>query len=74
MSDDRIKELQEFADDFKQKLKDAKERYENSLSKSMEEEEIQKIEQAKYYNLKNSPKIIKHKHLNVNNILYITKI
>ena len=64
MSDDRIKELQEFTDDFKQKLKDAKERYENSLSKSMEYEEIQRQEKSKNYN--NSPKRIKLKHLNVN--------
>ena len=69
MSDDRIKELQDFTDDFKRKLKDAKERYENSLSRSMENKDIQRIRQSKYNNMNNSPKKIKHKHMNVNNIL-----
>ena len=38
MSDDRIKELQDFAEDFKRKLRYAKEKYENSLTKSMDDE------------------------------------
>ena len=68
MSENRIKELQDFADDFKQKLKVAKEKYENSLSKSMEDEEYLDNDQSKNYKTNISPKIIKNKNINVNNI------
>ena len=63
MSEDRIKELQDFSDDFKRRLKHAKERYEHSLSKTNELEKSQKKENSNIFNVINkSHKIIKHKH------------
>jgi predicted RNase H-like nuclease (RuvC/YqgF family) len=53
MSDDRIKELQDFANDFKRRLKNAKEKYELSLSKSIEIENSQKKEESINYKLIN---------------------
>lgn len=64
MSDDRIKELQDFAEDFKKKLRYAKEKYENSLTKSMDEEYLNAKELPKsdtYINT--SPKRLKHKQV-----------
>ena len=52
MSDDRMKELQDFAEDFKKKLRYAKEKYENSLTKSMDDEFLKAKEQSRQ-NLKN---------------------
>lgn len=51
MSEDRIKELQDFADDFKKRLRYAKEKYENSLSKSIDLENSKKKEESENYNL-----------------------
>lgn len=69
MSEDRIKELQEFSDDFKRRLKHAKERYEHSLSKSNELDNSQQKGSSNIYNLINkSHRIIKHKHRYVNYI------
>lgn len=73
MTEERIKELQEFVDDFKLKLKDAKDRYESNKSKTIEEGEE---EEKKAVNLKNvfsqntSPRKVKHKILDVT-IYYI---
>ena len=54
MSEDRVKELQEFADDFKQRLKEAKERYERTLSKTMDVENEQNTPKTKGYKLINN--------------------
>ena len=70
MSEDRIKELQEFSDNFKKRLRHAKERYEQSLSKSNELENSQKKESPKIFNVINkSHRNIKHKHRYVKYIL-----
>ena len=64
MSDDRIKELQDFAEDFKKKLRYAKEKYENSLTKSMDDELLQAKGQPRsdvYINT--SPRRLKHKQV-----------
>jgi hypothetical protein len=67
MSEDRIKELQDFSDDFKRRLKHAKERYEKSLSKSSELDNSQKKENSNNFNVINkSHRIIKHKNRYVN--------
>ena len=68
MSEDRVKELQEFADDFKQKLKEAKERYERTLSKTMDVENEQNTPKTKGYKLiNNNYKKLKNKNRYVNN-------
>ena len=59
MSEDRIKELQDFAKDFKKKLKYAKERYEQTLSKSLEIEGSPKKLQSNNFNLINKTHKIK---------------
>ena len=71
MSEDRIKELQDFAEDFKKKLKYAKERYEQTLSKSLEIEDSPKKLQSNNFNLINKTHKIKNRHRYVNNIIYI---
>lgn len=71
MSEDRIKELQEFADDFKRRLRNAKEIYEQSSSKSIDLEESNKMEQPNNQILINkSQRIMKQKHKFVNNIFF----
>lgn len=59
MSEDRIKELQDFADDFKKRLRYAKEKYENSLSKSIDLENSKKKEESENYNLINKSQMLK---------------
>ena len=59
MSEDRIKELQDFADDFKKRLRYAKEKYENSLSKSIDLENSKKKEESENYNLINKSQRLK---------------
>ncbi len=59
MSEDRIKELQGFADDFKKRLRYAKEKYENSLSKSIDLENSKKKEESENYNLINKSQRLK---------------
>ena len=71
MSEDRIKELQDFAEDFKKKLKYAKERYEQTQSKSLEIEDSPKKLQSNNFNLINKTHKIKNRHRYVNNIIYI---
>ena len=69
MSEDRIKELQNFADDFKRRLRNAKERYEQSPSNSLDLEENNKIDQPNNKTLINkSHRKMKHKLKFVNNI------
>ena len=66
MSEERIKELQEFVDDFKLKLKNAKEKYELSKSRIIEDEEEKKLTNIRNNNSQNtSPRRIKHKMLKV---------
>ncbi len=64
MSDDRIKELQDFAEDFKRKLRYAKEKYENSLTKSMDDELLKAKDQpgSDVY-INTSPKRLRHKQV-----------
>lgn len=59
MSEDRIKELQDFADDFKKRLRNAKEKYENSLSKSIDLDYSQKRKESDNYNLINKSQKLK---------------
>ena len=59
MSEDRIKELQDFADDFKKRLRYAKEKYENSLSKSIDLENSKKKEESENHNLINKSQRLK---------------
>ena len=59
MSEDRIKEIQDFADDFKKRLRYAKEKYENSLSKSIDLENSKKKEESENYNLINKSQRLK---------------
>ena len=67
MSEERIKELQEFVDDFKSKLKTAKDQYELSKSKSLIVDEEEKKLSKTHNNIspKTSPRRIKHKILTV---------
>ena len=67
MSEDRIKELENFTEDFNRRLRGAKERYE--LSKSIELSKDQKNNNNIVIN--KSHRLIKHKNRNVNNIFYI---
>lgn len=73
MSEERIKELQDFAEDFKKKLRLAKEKYEQTLSKTTEIDDSQKKLQSKNYNLINKTHKIKNKHRYVSNIIYNIK-
>jgi hypothetical protein len=70
MSEDRIKELQDFAEDFKRKLRYAKEKYENSLTKSMDDQLLKAKDQpgSEVY-INTSPKRLRHKQ--VIHILFI---
>ena len=54
-----LKELQDFADDFKKRLRYAKEKYENSLSKSIDLENSKKKEESENYNLINKSQRLK---------------
>jgi hypothetical protein len=71
MSEDRIKELQGFADDFKHRLKQARERYEQKTSKTMIEEKDQKENKSKSNNLLNSHKKIQFRKRYVNNTKFL---
>lgn len=72
MSEERIKELQIFADDFKNKLKKAKERYQQNALKTMESDNEQNKIQSKSYALKNhSHKRARIRNRYVNNIYNI---
>ena len=74
MSENRIKELQNFAEDFKRKLDHAKKRYEKSPSKSFELSKDQKNSEVNNSNLLNkSLKIRNHKKNCVSNI-FLNKI
>ena len=68
MSEEKIKELQDFANDFKRRLKYAKKKYEHSLSKSIEIENNKKKEESINYNLIN-----KSQKLNKNRQRYVNK-
>jgi len=70
MSEDRIKELENFAEDFNRRLRRTKERYE--LSKSIELSKDQKNNNNIVIN--KSHRLIKHKNRYVNNILYLFNI
>ena len=75
MSETRIKELQNFTEDFKRKLKLAKERFETSPSKSIDLSKEQKKSVLQNSNLLNkSPKVKNNKKIYVNNILSNNKI
>ena len=67
MTEERIKELQEFVDDFKSKLKNAKDQYELTKSKSLiEDEEEKKLTNIRSNLSQNSsPRHIKQKILTV---------
>jgi hypothetical protein len=67
MSEDRIKELENFTEDFNRRLRRAKERYEQS--KSIELSKDQKNNNNIVIN--KSHRLIKHKNRYVNNIFYI---
>ena len=67
MSEDRIKELENFTEDFNRRLRRAKERYEQS--KSIELSKDQKNNNNIVIN--KSHRLIKHKKRYVNNIFYI---
>ena len=71
MTEDRIKELQDFADDFKQRLITAKEKYEQTHSNSIEPENSKKDYKPSDYSKKTkSQRILKHiKNLNVKNFI-----
>jgi len=71
MTEDRIKELQDFADDFKQRLITAKEKYEQTHSNSIELENSKKDYKPSDYSKKTkSQRILKHiKNLNVKNFI-----
>ena len=72
MSEDRIKELQGFADDFKHRLKQTRERYEQKNSKTIVEEKDQKENKSKSINLLNSHnKKIKFRKRYVNNTIFL---
>ncbi len=72
MSEDRIKELQIFVDDFKHKLKQARERYEKNISKTMLAENDQPKSKSKGYNtINNYHKKRKIRHRYVNNIFNV---
>ena len=69
MSENRIKELQNFAEDFKRKLSHARERFEHSPNKSIELSKEQKKTELNNSNILNkSLKIRNHKKKYVNNI------
>ena len=69
MMEDRIKELEDFAEDFKRRLRHAKERYE--LSKSIE---LSKEQKSNNIAINKSHRPIKHKNRYVNNISYLFNI
>ena len=72
MSEYRIKELQGFADDFKHRLKQARERYERKNSKTIVEEKDQKENKSKSINLLNNHnKKIKFRKRYVNNTIFL---
>ena len=72
MSEDRIKELQIFVDDFKHKLKQARERYEKKISKTMLAENDRPKSKSKGYNsINNDYKKKKFRHRYVNNIFNV---